>query len=187
MQLTLITSNKGKVKELTKYLGPEIQVNHLYMEYRELRSDSNEDIAKEAAKRLADELNKAVVVEDSGLFIEALNGFPGTCSAYIHKRIGLQGILKLMVGIKDRTCFYKSAIGYCIPGKEPLSFLGEEKGKIALKEKGRHGFGHDPIFVPEGSDKTYGEMENCEDIKKFRRIAANKLKEYFLKNGKNNS
>ena len=181
MEITLITSNKGKLKELKKYLKPEIEVEHIGEEYRELRSDSPEEIAKEAAKMLAEKLKKPVMVEDSGLFIKALNDFPGTCSKYIHQRIGLKGILKLMEGIKDRTCFYKSAIGYCEPGKEPLSFLGEEKGKIALEEKGSYGFGHDPIFIPENSNKTYGETENCENIKKFRKIAVNKLKDYLLK------
>src|SRR3989338_3556820 len=181
MQITLVTSNKSKLKELKKYLEPEIQVKHLDMEYNELRSDNPEEIAKLAAKQLAEKLKKPVMVEDSGLFIKALNGFPGTCSAYIHKRIGLKGILKLMESVKDRTCLYKSAIAYCEPGNEPISFLGEEKGKIAEKEKGGYGFGHDPIFIPEGSNKTYGEMENCENVKKFRRIAANKLKEYLLK------
>ena len=186
MKITLITSNKGKLKELKKYLQPEISIIHIGQEYRELRSDNPEEIAKEAAKMLAEKLKKPVIVEDSGLFIKALNDFPGTCSKYIHQRIRLKGILKLMENIKDRTCFYKSSIGYCEPGKEPLSFLGEEKGKIALEEKGSFGFGHDPIFIPEGGSKTYGETENCENIKKFRRIAINKLKEYLLKNNRKN-
>jgi len=181
MRLILITSNPGKAKELKKYLEPEIEIEHVNMKYEELRNDAPEEIAKESAKRLAEELKKPLIVEDSGLFIKALNDFPGTCSAYIHKRIGLKGILKLMENVKDRTCLYKSAIAYCEPGNEPISFLGEEKGKIAEKEKGSYGFGHDPIFIPEGSNKTYGEMENCENVKKFRRIAANKLKEYLLK------
>lgn len=181
MQITLITSNKGKLKELKKYLEPEIKVEHIGVEYRELRSDDPEEIAKFSAKQLAEKLKKPVMVEDSGLFIKALNDFPGTCSAYIHKRIGLKGILKLMKNIEDRTCFYKSAVAFCIPSKEAISFFGEEKGSIAEKEKGSFGFGHDPIFIPEGSNKTYGEMENAEEVKKFRRIAVQKLKEYLLK------
>ena len=181
MQINLVTSNPGKVREIKTILGDKVKVNHISMEYRELRSDSPEEIAKDAAKRLAEELKKAVVVEDSGLFIKALNDFPGTCSSYIHKRIGLKGILKLMEGIEDRTCHYRSAVGYCEPDKEPISFLGEEKGKVAKEIKGSYGFGHDPIFIPEGLKITYGEMENCETIKKFRRIAVEKLRDYLLK------
>ena len=180
MQINLITSNKGKLKEFKAYLEPDIKINHIEMEYEELRSDDPEEIAKESAKRLANQLNKAVVVEDSGLFIKALKDFPGTSSAYIHKRIGLKGILKLMENIEDRECYYKSAVAYCEPNKQPISFLGEEQGSIAKEIKGSYGFGHDPIFIPEGKEKTYGEMEKCETIKKFRKIAIEKLKKYLL-------
>jgi XTP/dITP diphosphohydrolase len=179
MEINFVTSNPGKVKEVNAILGNTIRVNHIKMEYRELRSDSSEEIARESAKRLAEELKKTVVVEDSGLFIKALNDFPGTCSSYIHKRIGLKGILKLMEGIEDRTCFYKSAVAYCEPGKEPVSFLGEEKGRISEEAKGGYGFGHDPIFIPEHSDKSYGETKNCENIKRFRKIAVEKLRDYL--------
>jgi len=178
MHLTLITSNDGKFKDLKKYLEPEITVERISTPYLEMRSDDPKEITKLAAKQNAEKLNKPVIVEDSGLFIKGLNDFPGTCSAYIHKRIGLKGILRLMEGIEDRTCSYKSAVGYCEPGKEPLSFFGEEKGKIATEEKGSHGFGHDPIFIPDNSDKSYGELG--EEFKKFRRFSVNKLKEYLM-------
>ena len=179
--INFVTSNKGKVKEFRQILEPEIKVNHVRLSYPEMRSDSPEKIARQSAEMLASKLKKTAVVEDSGLFIEALNGFPGTCSAYIHKRIGLKGIIKLMQGIKDRECVYKSAVAYCEPNKKAISFLGEENGNIAEKIMGNYGFGHDPIFVPEGSNKTYGEMQNTEEIKKFRRKAVLKLREYLLK------
>jgi len=174
-----VTSNLGKVKEFKVILKDSIKINHIELEYRELRSNSPEEIAKEAAKRLAEELKKPIVVEDSGLFIKALKDFPGTCSSYIHKRIGLKGILKLMENIGNKTCAYKSAVAYCKPGEEPVSFLGEEKGTVSKEIKGSNGFGHDPIFIPVNSDKTYGEMENCENLKRFRKIAVEKLKEYL--------
>ena len=179
MQINLVTSNLGKVKEFNVILGNSIIINHIQKEYKELRSDDPEEITKDAAKRVAEELKKPIVVEDSGLFIEALNDFPGTCSAYIHKRIGLKGILKLMENIDDRTCYYRSAVGYCEPGKAPISFFGEEKGTVAKEVKGNYGFGHDPIFIPENSKEPYGEIDNCENLKRFRKIAVEKLKNYL--------
>lgn len=179
MQINLVTSNLGKVKEFNVILGNSIIINHIQKEYKELRSDDPEEITKDAAKRVAEELKKPIVVEDSGLFIEALNDFPGTCSAYIHKRIGLKGILKLMENIDDRTCCYRSAVGYCEPGKAPISFFGEEKGTVAKEVKGNYGFGHDPIFIPENSKEPYGEIDNCENLKRFRKIAVEKLKNYL--------
>ena len=74
---------------------------------------------------------------------------------------------------------YMSAVGYCESGKKPISFLGVEKGKIAKKIRGKNGFGHDPIFIPEGSRKTYGEIKDCEKVKKFRRRAVLKLVDFL--------
>ena len=99
MKITFVTKNLNKVKEFKQILEPEIKVEQLDHNYLELRSDSPEEIAKLAAKQMAEKFQKPVVVEDSGLFITALKDFPGTSSAYIHKRIGLKGILKLMEGI----------------------------------------------------------------------------------------
>jgi XTP/dITP diphosphohydrolase len=180
--INFVTSNLGKVKEFKQILEPDIQVNHIKMSYPEIRGEDSEEIARHSAKELAEKLKKNVVVEDSGLFIKGLNGFPGTYSATIHKKIGLEGIIKLMKDVKDKECTYKSAVAYCEPGKEPVSFFGEENGQVAESIRGNFGFGHDPIFIPEGSSKTYGEMNNVEEIKKFRRKAVEKLKEYLLKN-----
>ena len=84
-----------------------------------------------------------------------------------------------MKDVEDRECEYKSAVAYCEPGKNPISFLGTEKGKISDAIKGNFGFGHDSIFIPHGSNKTYGEIKNVEESKKFRRMAVLKLREYF--------
>ncbi len=182
--INFVTSNPGKVREFKRILEPEIKVNHIKISYPELRSDNPEEIAEQSAEMLANKLKRKVVVEDSGLFINALNDFPGTCSAYIHKRIGLKGIIKLMHGINDRECTYKSAVAYCERGKKPISFLGEEKGNIAESARGVYGFGHDPIFIPEGSRKTYGEVKNTEELKKFRRAAAMGLRQHLMLKGK---
>jgi len=74
-----------------------------------------------------------------------------------------------------------SAVAYCEPGKNPVSFLGTEKGRIAKKIRGKYGFGHDPIFIPEGSKRTYGEMKNVKEVKRFRTRAVLKLVEYLEK------
>ena len=177
--INFITSNLGKVREFKHILEPDIKVKPIKMSYPEIRSEDSEEIARHSAKELAEKLKRNIVVEDSGLFIKALNDFPGTYSATIHRKIGLNGILKLMKGSKDRTCWYKSAVAYCEPGKKPISFLGEEKGRVAESIRGGYGFGHDPIFIPEGSSKTYGEMKNVEEVKKFRRRAVEKLREYL--------
>ena len=177
MKITFVTHNKGKVREFQEILGNE-NIEHIEFEYPEIQSDDPVEIAKGGAKFCAEKFQKPVVVEDSGLFIPTLNGFPGTFSATIHDQIGLKGVLKLMDGVLDRTCLYRSAIGFCVPGKEPIGFLGEEEGILAEKERGKNGFGHDPIFIPQGSTKTYAEMDNVEHVKLFRRRALEKFNAY---------
>lgn len=181
MELNLITHNPNKVREFRLALEPRIKVNHLDFEYPELRSDDPTEIVRVAAKTLAERLNKTIVVEDSGLFVDALKEFPGTCTAYIHKRIGNEGIIRLMKGQKNRKCFYKSAIGYCEPGHEPIATLGVEEGTIASEISGTNGWGQDPIFIPKqpnGNTKTYGQLRKNDgkDVNLFRKDAIEKLK-----------
>ncbi len=178
----LITGNENKVKEFQRLLeGTGITFEVLSAEKPELRSDDPCEIVKVAAKTFAEKLKKAVVVEDSGLFIEALKDFPGTCTKYVYERIGNNGILRLMKGVKNRRCRYKSAIGYCEPGKEPVCFLGSEEGRIAEREKGKNGWGQDPIFIPKGSKggKTYAETRKPGNVNEFRRRAIEELKRFL--------
>lgn len=177
----LVTSNKNKVKEFKLILEPEFKVEQIKLEYPELRSDDPEEIVKMAAKQLSEILDKTIVVEDSGFFIKVLNGFPGTCTKYNFERIGNKGFLKLMKNVKDRTCYYNSAIGYCEKGKNPVSFLGIEEGTVSLKKKGSKGWGQDPIFVPKGRRKTYGELREKDSVNIFREKALLKLKDYLKK------
>lgn len=176
----LVTGNENKAKEFRLLLeGSGIKFEVVNAEKPELRSDDPCEIVKGAAKTFAERLGKAVVVEDSGLFIDALKGFPGTCTKYAYERIGNSGIMKVMKGAKNRRCWYKSAVGYCKPGKEPVCFLGSEEGRIAEREKGRGGWGQDPIFIPRGKNKTYGETRKPGDANAFRKEAIGKLREFL--------
>ncbi len=175
---TFLTGNAQKIKEF-KLVLKGIDFEIIRAEKPELRSDDPCEIVKVAAKSFAERLKKAVVVEDSGLFIEALGGFPGTCTKYAYSRIGNDGILKLMKGRKGRKCWYKSAVGYCEPGRDPECFLGVEEGIIAEKEKGKNGWGQDPIFIPKGKNRTYGETRKKEDVNLFRKEAIEKFKNFL--------
>ena len=129
-------------------------------------------------------MGEPVVVEDSALMIRALGGFPGPYTKYVYKRIGNSGLVKLMEGKKDRVCWYKSAIGYCEPGKDALCFWGEEEGSLATKERGKAGWGQDRIFIPKGSRKTYAETRKEESVNPFRKLAIEKLVRYLKGDGK---
>jgi XTP/dITP diphosphohydrolase len=127
----------------------------------EIQSESLEEIAKASVIDAFKKSNLPVITEDAGLFIEALNGFPGPYAAYVYKVIGNKGILKLMENIKNRKAKFQSAIAYCSSKLDaPLCFKGEVAGIIKKAERrGNYGFGFDPIFEPlDGGGKTFAEM-----------------------------
>jgi XTP/dITP diphosphohydrolase len=179
--MIFFTGNQNKIREVRIILGSEFPFKSVSGEKPELRAEHPSEIVTPAAKVLAERLKEPVFVEDSGIFIKALNGFPGTCSHYVHDKIGLEGLLTLLKGKKDRSAKYIGAIGYCEPGKQPLCFIGEEDGKIARAPKGKYGFAHDFIFIPKGQTKTYGELKGTNGVSLFRRRAVEKLKDYLSK------
>jgi len=160
-----ITSNKGKALEAKKKFSTfDIDVVQKNLGYPEIQADSLEDVAFFGAEDVKKRFDKPFFLEDAGIFIDALNGFPGVYSAYVYYSIGCKGVLKLLEGFNDdkRKACFKSVIAYSEPGKKPLIFIGECKGKISFKTMGNHGFGFDPIFIPEGEEKTFAQMETDE-------------------------
>jgi len=115
-------------------------------------------VARRSLEHLLRGATGPIVVEDTGLFVRALHGFPGALASYVHSTIGLDGLLKLLVGQQDRSAYFEAAVGYGEPPKRVWVFTGRVYGKITTTPKGRHGFGFDPIFVPEGRDKTLAQM-----------------------------
>lgn len=156
-KLTFVTSNRHKaeeVKEMFRRHGVRLDV-HLAKTV-EIQSESLEEIALFSSLQAYASLNKPVFVEDSGLFVEDLKGFPGPYSSYVYAKLGLERFLKL-VG-KNRKAFFRSVVCVYGIGRNPLLFAGSVSGKIAVEPRGEHGFGYDPIFIPSGSRKTLAEM-----------------------------
>ncbi|ATZ61695.2 MAG: XTP/dITP diphosphatase [Methanosarcinales archaeon Met12] len=152
-----VTGNAGKMQEAKKLCEEAgIQVKQAEYPYPELQCEDIEEIARYGARDAANHLGKRVIVEDAGLFISALNGFPGPYSSYVFRTLGNEGILKLMAGIKARKACFKSAVGYCEPNRETVTFTGVVEGEIAREIKGERGFGYDSIFIHDG--KTFGEL-----------------------------
>lgn len=149
-----VTSNNGKFVEAQAILGDLVQKN---IGYIEIQADTLEEVTAFGLKEVIDKLSGPAMIEDAGLFVEALNGFPGVYSAYVQKTIGNQGMLRLMEGIENRQAFFRSVVGYVEPGMEPKIFVGEVQGKIGFEAQGTKGFGYDPIFFIEG--KSLGEMD----------------------------
>jgi XTP/dITP diphosphohydrolase len=150
----------------------------------EMQSDSLKKIAKTSAENAFKRSHLPIFVEDAGLFIDALSGFPGPYAAYVYKTIRNSGILKLMENVADRRAKFQSVISYCDETLcEPECFDGESKGEITLTERRQHGksaFGFDPIFQPVGSSKSFAEM-TIEEKNGFshRAMAIRKFAEWY--------
>jgi XTP/dITP diphosphohydrolase len=158
-EIFFITGNKGKVQEATEKLKPfGFSVVQKDLGYPEIQADSLEEVAAWGATHVQERFNHCFMLEDAGLFIEALQGFPGVYSKYVFYTIGLDGILHLMESVKNRIAVFRSVYAYNEPGKKPVLVVGECKGSITTGKQGMHGFGYDPIFIPDGAEKTFGEM-----------------------------
>jgi len=158
MELHFATSNENKFREAKEMLGKAgMEVRHFRFEHSEIRSDSLAEIAEEAVRAAHRQVGKPVFVEDSGLFIHVLEGFPGAYSAWVHGKIGCVGILRLLEGVPDRFAEFRAAIAFTADGRSVRVFGGVCKGTIARRQAGASGFGYDPIFVPEGHSQTFAE------------------------------
>jgi XTP/dITP diphosphohydrolase len=156
------TNNFHKFNEARRVLAEsKIAVGMLRVKALEIQSDSLSDIAQASAIDAFRRCSLPVIVEDAGLFVNALNGFPGPYSAYVYKTVGNAGLLKLMEKVEDREATFKSTIAYYAGHGKPVCFEGEASGKVTPEERvgnGESGFGFDPVFQPDGSAKTFAEM-----------------------------
>ncbi len=156
--IQFITTNAGKFAEVSEKLAEvHVKVVQLDRSYPEIQTERLEKVVKYAATVLDDEVKADYLIDDSGLFIETLGGFPGVYSAYVQKRLGNKGILKLMAGETYRAAHFETVF-LLKTGEDHEVFHGECPGTIAEAERGKGGFGYDPIFIPEGGTRTFGEM-----------------------------
>jgi len=151
----MVTSNAGKAAEVAAYFGGLIEVGHISLDIPEPRSGDIATIATEKAQYAFRQLNTPLIVDDTGLFIDALAGFPGPYAAYVLNTLGNAGILKLMEGVLGRNARFVTGIAYA-DEREVRAFTGTLEGQIASSTRGSNGFGYDPIF--ETGTKTLAEL-----------------------------
>jgi XTP/dITP diphosphohydrolase len=155
--LCLISGNRHKLQEMSvvaEAMGWRLRP----CEGRklEVQSDDLAEIALAAARAAA---IPGSIVEDSGLFVRSLGGFPGPYSSYAMSTIGYRGLLKLMEGVEDRAARFESAIAYTDQAGRIRVFTARVCGAIAEEPAGTGGFGFDPVFIPAGYSRTFAEMD----------------------------
>ena len=155
-----VTGNIHKFNEARLLLSKfKIATAMLKVKTVEIQDSNIENIAVASALDAVKKCHMPIIVEDAGLFIEALNNFPGPYSSYAFQTIGTIGILKLMRNIDERNAYFHSVVAFCKPKEKPITFQGKVEGEIVQEERGGSGFGFDPIFAPlKGDGRTFAEM-----------------------------
>lgn len=159
--IVMVTTNKHKVDAARQTIEPfGIELKFKKMETPEIRAKTCGEVAAFSARWAAKKLGVPVIKADAGLFVDSLNGFPGTVTGFVTKTIGPKGLLKLLEKERDAEIVY--ALAYCEPEGEPVLFVSKTRGRVAESLRGSSGMLIDFLFVPDGQDKTLGELRDID-------------------------
>ena len=181
-KIYFVTGNKNKLKEV-QMIMPEVEGLELDLpEIQELDHKKVVEYKLNEAKKYKPGLN--LMVEDLSVDINGMNGLPGPLIKWFLKSVGREGIYKMAKMFGSQRATATELLGYVNNGGEIMFFEGKIEGKI-VKPRGKSDFGWDPIFMPDGFDKTYAEMGVEEKNKiSHRKIALEKLRKYLEENEK---
>ncbi|MGO1528277.1 MAG: RdgB/HAM1 family non-canonical purine NTP pyrophosphatase [Senegalia sp. (in: firmicutes)] len=170
-KLILASGNKHKIKEIKNILdGLNLEIiskDEVGLSQIDTIEDENtlEGNAIKKAKEISEHIQGLVLADDTGLFVEKLNGEPGIYSARYSgsNASDLDNNKKLLknleyVDFNERNAEFRTVIAIVLEDKTIKTLIGICKGKIALERKGDNDFGYDPLFIPDGYDKTFAEL-----------------------------
>lgn len=180
MKFYFVTSNKNKLREAQRILGRSLEAVDLAIP--EVQAVNGIDVIQDKAKYAYRKVREPVLVEDTGLYVNAWNGFPGALVKWLLLHVGRDEMCEMLGNKADRSAYAQTIV--CLyDGKNYRNFLGRIDGSIALKPRGKNNFGWDSIFVPKGHKRTFAEMSETEkDTISHRGQAFRKLKVYLNRN-----
>jgi XTP/dITP diphosphohydrolase len=194
MKILIATNNKHKVDEIKNILSNEefelftLSDLNIYIDVEEDK-DTLEGNALKKAKEMYEIAKIPTIADDTGLFVEALNNEPGVFSSrYAGENAtyddNCRKLLKSMINIPEgnRNAYFKTVVCFYESENKHYFFDGICNGRITTKKFGEKGFGYDPLFIPDGFDRTYAEMSDEEKNSiSHREKAFNKAGEFILK------
>jgi len=154
--LTFVTGNANKADQLGRYLS--FPVSHIKLDIPEIQSLDLEKVASEKAKSAYVMLGSPVLVEDTALTFESLNGLPGTLVKWFFESVGNKGLCKMLDGYQSRAAKAETCFALCDETGLHL-FKSAYEGSVPDFPRGDMDFGWNPIFIPEGADLTWAEMD----------------------------
>lgn len=176
-QLVFITSHPKKAEELSWHL--DCLVTYHKLDLPEIQSLDPHEVVRVKAQEAYNQLKKPVLVEDYSIRFEALGKLPGPLIKWFLHELKPEGLCRLLDCYNSRQAYAQTSFGYC-DDKGVRIFDGLMKGTIASELKGDNGYGMDAMFIPAGQSKTWGEMNEKEQIKySLRRIGLKKLEKFL--------
>ena len=176
-KVSFITGNADKISEAKSILGDCIE--QLDMDLPEVQDIDPKKIITAKLDEARRTNKGSFMVEDTSLFLDCLNGLPGPLIKWFLKAVGNEGLALISQKIGNDKAEAKVIIGYSEDGSGPQFFEGVISGRI-VSPRGEMGFGWDPIFQPDGYDKTFAEMTGeAKNSLSMRKIALQRLKDYL--------
>lgn len=182
MELLLATGNAGKAREFEEMLGRDFVVRAVDPRVEETGTTFAENAILKALALSRQDRQSLVVADDSGLEVDSLGGAPGIFSARYagSNPENIEKLLRELAGKAERGARFRCVIALARAGELRATFDGAVEGAIVDLARGTNGFGYDPVFQPNGFDKTFGELPaEAKNEISHRARAIGKLRDYL--------
>jgi len=178
--LNLVTSNEDKLREFQNILGSHFSIHQINIDLPELQSNSIEYVATQKCLVAFNQIKESVIIEDTSLGFASMGGLPGPYVKWFMKKIGPEGLFKMLSGFENSLATASCIIAYMNKNlKSPVLFTGRIDGNIVFP-KGNTNFGWDCIFQPLGYELTFAELSDNEKNKiSHRKKAIDTMMSYF--------
>lgn len=155
----LVTGNPGKIAEARTALGRDLET--VEIDLPEIQSLDYREVLQAKAEEAWRRIGRPLVVEEAGLDLAALNGFPGPLVKWMLGAVGPEGIARTAAALGDLRASARCFLLYK-DGDREIVAEGRTEGTLVLPGRGSHGFGWDPVFLPEGFSFTFAELTGTE-------------------------
>lgn len=152
---TLVTGNSGKLAEARRVAGRALEAVEL--DLPEIQSLDIHEVLRHKASEAFRRLRRPIVVEETGLELAALEGFPGPLVKWMLLAVGPEGVARTAIALGDPRATARCAVAWT-DGRATVIGEGVTHGELVLPPRGPYGFGWDPVFRPQGESRTYGEL-----------------------------
>src|SRR5215210_4881971 len=149
MKAIFVTTNEHKRREVQEILG--VELGRADLDLPEIQAIDPAEVATEkarAAREALDEPELPIIVEDSGLMVDAWDGFPGALTKWLMRSVGNEGLLRMLSEGGDRSARAVCVVALAEANGSVHTFRGEVPGVLAPESQGAGGFGYDPVFIP---------------------------------------